>query len=100
MTRNEAYPDANGEFNGYSQCDGPGGAPAGTGAGYCDPPPAGHYGFFDKWAQGGSVPNIYLRAAPQIALRFKPIHQVLIRVNGGFDIFSGFFVGGALAYGF
>lgn len=97
MSRNEAYPDANGEFNGYSQCDGPGDP---NGGGYCDAPPAGHYGFFDKWAQGGSVPNIYLRAAPHIALRFKPIHQVVIRVDGGFDVFSGFFFGGALAYGF
>lgn len=97
MTRNEARPNPNGEFNGYDQCAGP---DASTGA-YCDAPPAGHYGSFDKWFQGGSVPNLYLRAAlPHIALRFKPIHQMIIRIDGGFDVFSGFFAGGALAYGF
>ncbi len=54
-----------------------------------------------RWTNGGSVPNVWFRLSlPHIALRFKPIHQFQMRVDGGFDIFSGFFVGGALAYGF
>lgn len=54
-----------------------------------------------RWTDGGSVPNVWFRLAlPHLALRFKPIHQLMIRVDGGFDVFSGFFVGGAMAYGF
>jgi hypothetical protein len=52
------------------------------------------------WLDGGKVPNLWFRAAPQISLRFKPMHQLVFRIDGGFDIFSGFFVGGALAFGF
>jgi len=54
-----------------------------------------------RWTDGGSVPNVYFRLAlPHLALRFKPIHQLMMRVDGGFDVFSGFFVGGSIAYGF
>lgn len=54
-----------------------------------------------RWTDGGSVPNVYFRLAlPHLALRFKPVHQFMMRIDGGFDVFSGFFVGGAMAYGF
>lgn len=52
-----------------------------------------------NWFDGGSVPNFYFRLAPQISLRFKPIHQIVIRADVGFDIFSGVFFGGALMVG-
>jgi hypothetical protein len=46
------------------------------------------------------VPNLWFRAAlPHLALRFKPIRQMVIRVDGGFDVFSGFFVGGSVGVG-
>jgi hypothetical protein len=54
-----------------------------------------------RWTNGGSVPNVWFRLSlPHIAVRFKPIRQFQMRVDGGFDLFSGFFVGGSLAYGF
>jgi hypothetical protein len=53
-----------------------------------------------KWTDGGSVPNLWFRfTLPHLALRFKPIRQMVIRIDGGWDIFSGFFLGGALAFG-
>ena len=59
-----------------------------------------HYGVQARqWFDGGSVPNLWFRLAPQISLRFKPIHQIVIRADVGFDLFSGIFVGGALQFG-
>jgi hypothetical protein len=52
-----------------------------------------------RWTDGGSVPNFWFRAAPQLALRIKPIRQLMIRIDGGYDLFSGFFLGGTIAYG-
>ena len=47
------------------------------------------------------MPNLYFRfAVPHLALRIKPIHQLLIRVDLGFDLFSGFFTGAGISYGF
>jgi hypothetical protein len=47
------------------------------------------------------VPNVWFRFAPQLALRFKPIKQLMIRVIGGFDFGSvAPFVGGSLNFGF
>ena len=61
----------------------------------------GFTGIAQKWFNGGSVPNLYFRfAVPNIALRIKPISQLLIRIDGGFDLFSGFFTGGSISYGF
>lgn len=73
-----------------------------------DPPPisnrdgqsGAHYGVkARRWSSGGSVPNVWFRAAPQLSLRIKPIHQLVIRVDTGFDVFSGVFVGGAIQVG-
>lgn len=60
-----------------------------------------HYGVNARtWLEGGSVPNLWFRFAPQISLRIKPMRHLLFRIDGGFDLFSGAFVGGALAVGF
>ena len=59
-----------------------------------------HYGVIARqWFDGGSVPNLWFRLAPQISLRIKPIHQLVIRADVGFDIFSGIYVGGGIAIG-
>jgi hypothetical protein len=105
MVRTEAYPDTGpGSIGGWSRCNGPSN-PANA---FCDPTSVadgedgGHFGAVARrWTQGGSVPNVWFRAAlPHLALRFKPIKQLMIRVDGGFDLFSGFFVGGSVNFGF
>lgn len=59
-----------------------------------------HYGIVARqWFDGGSVPNLWFRLAPQISLRIKPIHQLVIRADVGFDIFSGIYFGGGIAIG-
>ena len=101
LVRTEAYPDD----GGWARCDGegsPGALTTGNPA-YCDPPGTG--GQFrmkePRWTHGGSTPNVWFRASiPHLALRIKPIKQVMIRLDGGFDILSGFFVGGSLNFGF
>ena len=45
------------------------------------------------------MPNVWFRIAPQLGFRIKPIKQLVINVNGGFDIVSGFFLGGSLNVG-
>ena len=84
--------------------------PRDTGGGYCTAPIGGgatdpdgqdgeHYGVVArKWSDGGSVPNVIpWLGLPHIALRIKPIHQVQIRIDGGF--FGGFWFGASLSYG-
>ena len=36
---------------------------------------------------------------PHLAVRFKPIHQLQIRIDGGYGLYN-FFFGGSVAYGF
>jgi len=99
VIRTEAY-DAGG--GNWRPCAGVGN-PDAT---YCDGPSArdgedgGHYNVTArKWSDGGSVPNVVpWLAIPQIALRIKPIHQLMIRIEGGFGL--GFFLGGSMSYGF
>jgi hypothetical protein len=76
---------------------------------YCGAPTSGttdldgqngeHYGVTArKWSDGGSVPNVIpWLGLPHIGLRIKPIHQLQIRIDGGF--FAGFWFGGSLSYG-
>ncbi len=64
----------------------------------------GHYNVTaTKWLDdggGNSVPNIWpWLALPHLALRIKPIKQIQIRVEAGFNVW-GLFYGGSLAYGF
>lgn len=49
---------------------------------------------------GGKVPPFSWRAAPRLSLRIKPIRQLIIRIDTGFDFGSGIFAGGSLYYGF
>lgn len=99
LIRTEAYPDG----GGYSACSAPNSP---VGAPYCDGPPVrdgedgGHYNVeARKWSDGGDVPNVVpWLAVPQIALRIKPIKQLMMRIEGGFGL--GFFLGGAINYGF
>ncbi len=114
MYRDEAYPadrtPGSESFGGFSRCNGPrdpDGSVTGN-DGWCDPVAVGdgmnggHFGVkARKWTNGGSVPNVWFRAAlPHLALRIKPIKQLMFRIEGGFDLFSGFFVGGSLNVGF
>ena len=51
-----------------------------------------------KWSDGGSVPNVIpWLGLPHIGLRIKPIHQLQIRIDGGF--FGGFWFGAGISYG-
>ena len=101
LRRTEAYPDASAD-GGYGACT----SSPGENAMYCDDVDGdgdltGVGGIASKWFDGGSVPNLYFRlAVPNLAIRIKPIKQLLIRIDGGFDIFSGFFTGINASYGF
>lgn len=76
---------------------------------YCDATSAedgedgGHYNVTaTKWLDdggGNAVPNVWpWLALPHLALRIKPIKQLQIRVEGGFNVW-GFFYGASLSYG-
>lgn len=106
MRRTEAYPSepndaegypVDGYTNGWAPCAGPGN-PSDH---YCQSVAnGGHYGNkAQRWTSGGSLPNVWFRAAlPHLALRFDPVDPLRIRIDGGFDLFSGFFVGAALSF--
>ena len=103
VTRTEAYPStAPGNNGGYLRCNGVGDPDAS----YCDGPSVGdgmtggqYRVTARKWTEGGSVPNIVpWLGIPHIALRFKPIHQLMMRLDVGFGL--GFWFGGAINYGF
>lgn len=97
LRRTEAFRNGNGD---WEACTGP------DGTAFCDDVDGdgdlmGVGGIASKWFDGGSVPNLYFRfAIPHLAVRIKPIKQLMIRVDGGFDLFSGFFTGLNAAYGF
>ena len=114
MFRDEAFPndgsDGRDVYQGYSRCDSvgtPGASVTGSDQ-YCDLTAVGdgmmggHFGVkARRWTDGGSVPVVWFRASiPHLALRIKPIKQLVIRLEGGFDIFSGFFTGGSISVGF
>jgi hypothetical protein len=102
LTRTEAYRDAS-SGNEWAPCAAVGN-PNPT---FCDGPSVGdgenggHYNVEARfWAEGGSIPNIFpWFALPHLAIRIKPIHQLMMRVEGGWSVY-GFFVGGSAAYGF
>lgn len=97
LRRTEAYRDGTGE---WAPCQ----DMSMGGPGECDDVSdeiPGVSGIAAKWFDGGSVPNLYFRfAVPNLAIRIKPIKQLLIRIDGGFDVFSGFFTGINANYGF
>lgn len=49
---------------------------------------------------GGHVPFFSWRLAPRLSLRIKPIRQIIMRLDAGFDFGSGVFLGAGLQYGF
>ncbi len=51
------------------------------------------------FGDGGVPPIFFWLDLPRIGLRFKPIRQLQIRVDGGYNLY-GFNVGGSIAYGF
>jgi hypothetical protein len=51
------------------------------------------------FGDGGVPPMFFWLDLPRIGLRFKPIRQIQIQVNGGYNLY-GFNFGGSLAYGF
>jgi hypothetical protein len=106
--RTEAYPTS-GPDDGYVACAGPGN-PDGR---FCEPGAVsvprgqlqcadgmGHYNCREgQWSEGGDVPNVVpWLAIPHLGLRFKPIKQLQLKVEGGFGL--GFFMGFSAAYGF
>lgn len=105
LTRNEATPSTPGGED-YRPCTGPGDGVSG----YCEAPTTGvcydtnggHYNCEEpNWfTEGGDTPFIIPWVTlPHIALRFKPIHQLQIRIDGGYGLYN-FFFGGNVSYGF
>lgn len=111
LERTEAYPSTGeGSVDGYARCNGPNDPEEQSN--YCAPTRSGgptdpdgedgeHYGVLaQRWTDGGSVPNLFLWiSVPHLALRIKPIHQVMMRIETGFST-GGFFLGASTAYGF
>jgi hypothetical protein len=102
MRRTEAYPtdnrNADGFIGGWAPCAGVG-MPSDH---FCQTETnGGHYNSkAQRWTSGGTLPNVWFRAAlPHLALRFTPTEALRLRIDGGFDLFSGFFVGAAAAVG-
>lgn len=95
LTRSEAYDNPAGSASGWQACSGPGQPAGGL---YCEA--GGQYNYAEpNWTGGGSVPVIFPWVSlPHVALRFNPIRQIQIRVDGGYALY-GFFVGGSVAYG-
>lgn len=108
LVRTEAYETTTGAGD-WRRCTGPGDPATG---GYCEAAVptsencydanGGHYNCSEpNWfTEGGDTPFIFPWVGlPHIALRFKPVHQFQIRVDGGYGLYS-FFFGGSLSYGF
>lgn len=55
---------------------------------------------YHNWLHGGSMPFISWRLAPRLSFRFKPAAHFILRIDSGFDLGSGIFVGAAAHYGF
>lgn len=51
------------------------------------------------FGDGGVPPMFFWLDLPRIGVRFKPIRQIQIQLNGGYNLY-GFNFGGSLAYGF
>jgi hypothetical protein len=116
MTRSEAYRDANGDF---AKCERAGDVPGVPASGtYCaqplaepgQPRPATneadedgeHYGVKQpKGIANGGVPRALPVLGPRLSLRFKPIKQLVLRVDVPLPIAPFGFMGGLSAhYGF
>ena len=99
LHRNQAKPPTGtspSDPNGYVDCP-----PEERGkSAYCDDS-NDHYGNYTdaSWFNGGKKPNLYPIFGPMIAFRYKPVKQFVARLDGGFNLFSGFFFGLGLSYG-
>jgi len=107
LIRTEAHETSTGSGE-FQTCVGPGN-PAGV---YCEAirdPAAncyaandGHYNCSEpNWlTEDGDLPFVFpWVSVPHLAVRFKPIHQFQIRIDGGWGLYN-FFFGGSLSYGF
>jgi hypothetical protein len=85
----------------YVSCFQNGGLAPGADPLYCTGRTNNHKAGYQEpsWFNGGSKPNIYAALGPQISFRYKPIKQVILRADLGFDFFSGFFFGLGADYG-
>lgn len=109
LVRTEAYETAIGADD-FQPCSGPGDPNDVTGR-YCEGPPApdpcynnsgAHYNCREaNWTSpGGDVPIVFpWIALPHFALRFKPIHQLQIRIDVAYNLYAISF-GAGLWYGF
>jgi hypothetical protein len=62
-------------------------------------PPGSHYYIEPNWFNGGSVPVIFPHiSVPQLGLRFKPIKQLVFRLDTGFGL-TGFWFGTSVSFG-
>ena len=104
LVRTEAEPA---EGGGYQPCAGPltgnvNYCAATSSGGPTDPDGVDgeHYGVVaESWVGGGNVPNVVpWLALPHLAVRFKPIRPLVMKIEGGVGL--GFFVGASAAYGF
>ena len=65
-----------------------------------DPTVDGRNGANPWYFGGGGVPPMFFWLdLPRVGIRIKPIHQVQIRIDGGYNLY-GFNFGGSLGYGF
>jgi hypothetical protein len=94
IRRSEAYESSPGA-NDWQPCNGVGN----PSAQYCEA--SGDYGVTEpNWLENGDIPIIVpWLSVPHVALRFKPIRQLQIRIDGGWGIYN-FFAGGSVSYGF
>jgi hypothetical protein len=60
-----------------------------------------HYGAYTEpsWADGGSKPIIFPWLANQTGLRFKPAKQFMTRLDLGWNLLNGPFLGISGSYG-
>jgi hypothetical protein len=123
LTRSEAYHGADGKWKACptywaNQAGWPGGVRDGDSMIYCDTPVAtnggatpptnesdeigAHYNVKAKHGiSNGGIPRAVPILGPRVALRFKPIHQLVLRVDVPLPLFPYGFVGGLSAqFGF
>jgi hypothetical protein len=69
--------------------------------GFCNSQDNNHFGNFTEpsWANGGSKPIVFPWLSLQTGIRFKPTRQFMARLDLGWNIFNGPFIGLAGNYG-
>ena len=99
LHRVQAYPPQGADVNdpySYQPCVGPN-LPRGD---FCDTSNNHYPGYSEpSWANGGSKPMVFPWLSLQTGVRFKPTHDVMARLDIGWNIFNGPFFGIAGNYG-